>query len=90
MNYSIKLAPKAKHELASIPAPLDRRIWEGFEALGIDPTGLSKPNPAPATVGQAYEFSFLYDEMEVWIAALFQYDADEQTLHIIELRWEVA
>lgn len=89
MNYSVKLEAKAERDLTAVPAPLNRRVWEGLHALGIDPTGLSKPNPPPATVGQAYEFSFLYDEMEVWIGSVFQYNADEQALHVLEIRWEV-
>jgi hypothetical protein len=83
------LTPQATHDLQGVPQPIRRRVSEGMAALGIDPTGLSKPIRPPLTSGQAYEFSFLFDDMECWVASVFQYDADEQTLHVIHIRWEV-
>lgn len=89
MNYSIVLELKATNQITAMPEPLKRRLWEGFNALGDSPTRLSKPINSPAQTGQAYEFSFVYDDMECWIVSVFQYNADEQTLHILDLRWEV-
>lgn len=89
MSYKIKLEPNAARVLAAVPNPLKRQVSDGLHALGVDPTGLSKPIQPPANAGQAYEFSFLYDDMECWVAAIFQYHADEQTLHIFDIRWEV-
>jgi hypothetical protein len=89
VSYNVEMNPKATHDLATVPQPIRRRIWDGIQALGLDPTGLSKPLTPPLAIGQGYEFSFLHDDMEVWVDAAFQYNSDEQTLHILNIRWEV-
>ena len=81
MSYTVILEPRAIEELAAVPPPLQRRVEEGIIALRMDPTGLSRPIYPPLTVGQLYEFTFIYDDMECWVQSVFQYGSDEQTLY---------
>ena len=90
MSYKVELGPVAASDVAAIPSQLRRHVYQGLDALGSHPTRMSKSISSPSNVGQLYEFSFVYDDMECWVSSIFQYGVDEQTLYILHVRWEMA
>ena len=89
MSYGINLTQRARVDLAHLPRDIRRLALMHIEFLGRRPTELSTPLPLPfVEVGQVYSFQVTHEQQAWDIRVMFQYGADEQTIHILSVRHE--
>jgi hypothetical protein len=84
VSYGIALSDEARHDLAKLPIPVRRRVFQHLEALGEYPTALSRRSHFPYREKcQISPFSWDHENIRWEINVLFQYGQDEQTIHVI-------
>jgi hypothetical protein len=62
-----------------------------LQALELNPTLLSERSHFPFREGcQVFSFDYDRDEKRYFVNVLFQYENDEETLHVSDVPWQVA
>lgn len=86
MPYGMLLSADAEAAIARLPLPVRSYTLQQLENLCQTPAALSRRSHFPYPE-KCQVFSFDYDlEIVRWtVTALFQYGADEQTLHVIAI-----
>lgn len=88
MSYEVRLDPRADGQLDRMPEPLRSFALAALARLGQGPGSVSRSS-ASVTRGQLAEFHFNPDPAtSLWVMVTFQYGADEQTLHVENVKVE--
>ena len=89
MNYRAILSSNAQADIRGMPRSVARYVIAQLRNLESDPTLLSRASHFPFRL-QCQLFSFDYDHLgqRYFINVLFQYGADEETLHILDAPWQ--
>src|SRR5687768_11969598 len=85
MSYNVELSDEAIEDLAKLKLPLRKTVENHLEVLAHYPTKFSEPAHFPYWQVQAYKFETAFEGVEYFFTVLFQYGADEQTLHILAI-----
>ena len=86
MSYGIVLSLEAKNKLARFPLPVRRFTLLQLENLAENPTALSKRSEFPyREKSQLFVFHYDHDAKRWEICVMFQYGADEETIHVIAI-----
>jgi len=88
MSYRIMMEPPADDDLARLPSPIAAAIRREILRFAANPGGRSRPTRAPFPPGQVFETEFQFGDMTCYIAVVFQYGQDEQTLHVRRVFFE--
>src|SRR5947209_4639972 len=86
MSYRVVLSVRAQTDIKGMPSALRPYVIQQLKALELNPSLLSKRSHFPYRE-QCQVFSFDRDEggKRYFINVLFQYGADEQTLHVSDI-----
>ena len=84
MSYRVSLLPEARKDLDAMPAAVREQTVKQLRVLADNPTALSRRSRFPF-IERCQLYTFDCDhELQRWeINVLFQYGADEQTIHVL-------
>jgi hypothetical protein len=91
MSYRAILSPNAQDDLRRMPPPVSIYTLSQLANLERNPTALSEPSHFPFREKcQIFSFDYDFQGKRYFFNVLFEYGADEQTLFLSDIAWQVA
>jgi hypothetical protein len=89
MSYRATLSANAQDDLRRMPRRVALHAIAQLRSLEANPTLLSGRSHFPFREKcQIFSFDYDHEGQRYFVNVLFQYDADEETLHIADIAWQ--
>lgn len=86
MSYAVIITPDPAAVLTRLSWRIAHRATTQLQVLAADPVSLSRPVAlSGSSAGQGYYFDFEDGGISYAFYVVFQYSADEQSLHILQI-----
>ena len=82
MSYAVRMSPRAFEDVAKLPEPVRAVVLEYLPRMASQPSVGSRPSSAPYPPGMLHRADLPCHGATCLLDVIFQYGADEQTLHI--------